>query len=440
VLSRIVVVGASAAGLTAAEALRREGYSGELTIVGEEARSPYDRPPLSKQILRGAWDEDRIVLRSAELLADLDATWILGTAAVGLDPLARKVTLADGRVLGYDGLVIATGATPRRLPFGHDLAGVHLLRTLDDTLALREGLRTARSVAIVGAGFLGAEVAAVARELGLVVTMIDPLPAPMVRQFGTEVGALLTQLHQSHGVDVRCGVTVTALTPATGSAGREGAGCEGAVREGAVLDGAGCEGAGRGSAGRGTAERGSAGGEGMGRVGGVELSDGSHVAADLVLVAVGAAPATGWLAGSGLVIGDGVECDQYCIAAPGVVAAGDVASWEHPGIGRRRLEHRMNATEQATTAAKNLLGQAIPFEPVPYFWTDQYDVKIQVYGRSGDDLDFRIVAGDPADARFAAVYGDGDRVTGALAWNLPRQARALRQHVADRTAWRSVTS
>ncbi|MDX6260425.1 MAG: hypothetical protein QOH84_2113, partial [Kribbellaceae bacterium] len=244
----------------------------------------------------------------------------------------------------------------------------------------------------VGAGFLGAEVAAVARELGLAVTMIDPLPAPMIRQFGAEMGALLAQLHHEHGVDVRCGTGVTALT-----------------------------------------------GDG-GRVAGVDLADGSHVPADLVLVAVGATPATGWLASSGLVIGDGVECDRYCVAAPGVVAAGDVASWDHLGVGRRRLEHRMNATEQATAAAKNLLGQQIPFEPVSYFWTDQYDVKIQVYGRSGEDLDFRIVAGDPADGRFAALYGDGDRVTGALAWNLPRQARVLRQHVLDRTNWSSATA
>lgn len=390
-MSHVIVVGASAAGLTAAETLRREGYSGELTIIGDEPRSPYDRPPLSKQILRGAWAEDRLVLRTDALLADLDATWILGTAAVALDPLARKVTLADGRMLGYDGLVIATGASPRRLPFGHDLAGVHVLRTLEDTLALREGLVAASHVAIVGAGFLGAEVAAVARELGKKVTMIDPLPAPMIRQLGAEPADLLRRLHESHGVDLRCGVAVTALA---GMA-------PGVVRR-------------------------------------VELGDGSWVAADLVLVAVGAAPAVGWLAGSGLSLGDGIECDQYCVASPGVVAAGDVASWEHPGIGRRRLEHRMNATEHATAAAKNLLGQAIPFEPVPCFWTDQYDVKIQVYGRSGDEFEFQIVAGDPVDGRFAALYGDGARVVGALAWNLPRQARVLRQFVAERTPWKEA--
>ncbi|MEV8371631.1 FAD-dependent oxidoreductase [Kribbella sp. NPDC056861] len=387
-LKQIVVVGASAAGLTAAEALRREGYAGELTIIGDEPHSPYDRPPLSKQILRGLWDHDRIVLRTDELLADLKATWILGAAATALDPSARKVTLADGRVLGYDGLVIATGATARRLPFGHELAGVHLLRTLADTMLLREGLKSARSVAIVGAGFLGAEVAAVACEMGLKVTMIDPLSAPMIRQFGAQMGVMLKQLHEGHGVDVRCGVGVTGLTD-----------------------------------------------DGSGRVAGVELSDGSLVAADLVLVAVGATPATEWLAGSGLSLGDGVECDQYCVAAPGVVAAGDVASWDHLGVGRRRLEHRMNATEQATNAVKNLLGQSIPFEPVSYFWTDQYDVKIQVYGRSGDGLDFRVVAGDPAEGRFAALYGDGERVTGALAWNLPRQARLLREHVVQGTSW-----
>ncbi|MEU0091095.1 FAD-dependent oxidoreductase [Kribbella sp. NPDC006257] len=401
-LKQIVVVGASAAGLTAAETLRREGYAGGLTIVGDEVRLPYDRPPLSKQILRGAWEPSRIELRTSELLAELDAEWLLGTAAASLDSSARKITLADGRILGYDGLVIATGASPRRLPFGHELAGVHLLRTLDDTLALREGLTQARSVAIVGAGFLGAEVAAVTRELGLKVTMIDPLPTPMLRQLGSTVGQLLLELHEAHGVDVRCGTGVAGFVAADDQAAH---GRDASVE---VTNG---------------------------RVAGIELGDGTTIPADLVLVAVGAQPAIGWLEGSGLSLGDGVECDQYCIAAPGVVAAGDVASWHHPGVGRRRLEHRMNATEQATAAAQNLLGQQIPFAPISYFWTHQYDVKIQVYGRSGDNLSFEIVAGHPSEGRFAALYGDGARVVGALAWNLPRQARLLRQHVLNQTPW-----
>ncbi len=424
-LHQVIVVGASAAGLTAAEALRREGYTGGLTIVGDEVRLPYDRPPLSKQILRGAWEPSRIELRSSELLAELDAEWLLGTAAASLDAAARKITLTDGRVLGYDGLVIATGASPRRLPFGHELAGVHLLRTLDDTLALREGLAQSRSVAIIGAGFLGAEVAAVAREFGLEVTMIDPLPAPMIRQLGPEVGRLLLDLHSGHGVDVRCGIGVT------GFVGADGRAADSRVADVELAAGrvAGFKPADGRVTGVELAD---------GRVAGVELADGTTVPADLVLVAVGAQPAIGWLEGSGLSLGDGVECDQYCVAAPGVVAAGDVASWEHPGVGRRRLEHRMNATEQATAAAQNLLGQQIPFAPVSYFWTDQYDVKIQVYGRSGDDLTFEIVAGDPSEGRFAALYGDGDRVVGALAWNLPRQARLLRQHVVDQTPWQEA--
>ena len=430
-LKQIVVVGASAAGLTAAETLRREGYAGGLTIIGDEVRLPYDRPPLSKQILRGTWEPSRIELRTSKLLAELDAEWLLGTAAASLDSSARKITLADGRILGYDGLVIATGASPRRLPFGHELAGVHLLRTLDDTLALREGLTQARSVAIVGAGFLGAEVAAVARELGLEVTMIDPLPAPMVRQLGSTVGRLLLDLHERHGVAVRCGTAVTGLVTAdrrvpndrdgdSGGAGGELGDC----RVAGSVD---------------LADAPIANVElANGRVVGVELADGTTVPADLVLVAVGAEPAIGWLEGSGLSLGDGVECDQYCVAAPGVVAAGDVASWDHPGVGRRRLEHRMNATEQATAAAQNLLGQQIPFVPVSYFWTDQYDVKIQVYGRSGDDLTFEIVAGAPSEGRFAALYGDGAQVVGALAWNLPRQARLLRQHVLNQTPWQQA--
>jgi 3-phenylpropionate/trans-cinnamate dioxygenase ferredoxin reductase component len=382
-LRDVVVVGASAAGLTAAEALRREGYTGRLTLVGAEDRLPYDRPPLSKHVLSGAWQPDRTELRGAAALEELDAQWSLGVAATGLDLAARRVGLANGTQLPFGGLVIATGVRPRRLPEGHDLAGVHLLRTLDDALALRAALERFGEVVIVGAGFLGSEVAAVARELDCTVTLVDPLPHPMVRQFGPVVGQQLGDLHRAHGVRVRTG---------TG------------LREIAGLDG---------------------------RVVGVELSDGERVPCDVVLVAIGSDPATGWLAGSGLTIGDGVECDSACVAAPGVVACGDVASWVHPAHGRMRVEHRMNATEQGVAAAKALLGRPEPFAPVPYFWTDQYDVKVQVHGHVTAGAEFRIVEGDPAGGRFAGVYAEDGRTVAALAWNMPKQARLLRAAVVS---------
>ncbi|MEV4393022.1 FAD-dependent oxidoreductase [Nonomuraea sp. NPDC049607] len=390
--SRIVVVGASAAGLTAAEALRRDGFTGSLTLVGAERREPYDRPPLSKQILLGRWTPDRVTLGRHESRAALGADWRLGVAATGLDTGARELALSDGGVLPYDGLVIATGVVPRRLPSGHELGGVHVLRTLGDALALREGLLAARSVVVVGAGFLGTEVAAVARRLGLDVTLVDPLPAPLTDRLGDRVARLLAGLHAGHGVRLRPGTLVTGLT------GHDG------------------------------------------QVDGVDLDGGAHVPADLVLVAVGSAPATGWLTGSGLDVEDGVECDHRCRAAPGVVAAGDVASWRHPRFGRLRVEHRLNATEQGTAAARTLLGGQAPFAPVPYFWTDQYDVKIQVHGVTGGDARFQVVAGDPATGRFAGLYGRDGHVIGAMSWNLPRQARELRRHVAERTPWRQATT
>lgn len=396
----VVVVGASAAGLTAAETLRREGHSGPITVVGDEPHAPYDRPPLSKQVLRGTWEPGRTALRKPDALSGLEIDWVLGTAATGLDTATRKLSLADGRVLGYDGLVLATGVTPRLLRQGHELAGVHVLRTLDDALALRTSVLAAKSVVVVGAGFLGAEVAAVANGLGREVTVVDPLGAPMIRQFGAEIGGLLAELHSGRGVRVRCGIGVSRLTGAHG------------------------------------------------RVTHAELDDGSRVAADVVLVAIGSVPAVNWLDGSGLAIGDGIECDEFCTAAGGVVAAGDVASWHDRELGRVRVEHRMNATEQGRAAAKSLLGDRTPYRPLGYFWTDQYDVKIQAYGVTGADLDFAFVAGKPDDAvprsesaeggGFAALYGADGHVTGAVTWNLPREARTLRRFVAERTPWRAA--
>ncbi|GAA1971138.1 FAD/NAD(P)-binding oxidoreductase [Amycolatopsis minnesotensis] len=388
----IVVVGASAAGLTAAETLRHEGHSGPITVVGDEPHAPYDRPPLSKQVLQGTWEPGKTALRQPDALSGLGIDWLLGTSATGLDAGTRKLTLSDGRVLGCDGVVLATGVTPRRLRDGHELAGVHVLRTLDDAMALRAALLAATSVVVVGAGFLGAEVAAVARGLGREVTVVDPLAAPMIRQFGAEIGGLLADLHTGHGVRVRCGTGVSGLTGAHG------------------------------------------------RVTHVELDDGSRIPADVVLVAIGSVPAVGWLDGSGLALGDGIECDEFCVAADGVVAAGDVASWRDPELGRVRVEHRMNATEQGRAAAKSLLGDRTPYRPLAYFWTDQYDVKVQAYGVTGAELDFAVVAGEPAAGRFAALYGADGRVVGAVTWNLPREARTLRRFVAERTAWRTALS
>jgi NADPH-dependent 2,4-dienoyl-CoA reductase/sulfur reductase-like enzyme len=382
--SRVVVVGASAAGLTAAETLRREGFSGQLTVVGEERHLPYDRPPLSKQALKGEWGPERLALRPRDAIDGLGATWLLGRPAVGVDLAARAVELSDGTRVPFDDMLVATGVRPRRLPFGHGLAGVHVLRGLEDALALRDALRDAPSVVVVGAGFLGAEVAAVARQLGCPVSLVDPLSLPMAGQLGTTVASRVAGLHREHGVDLRCGTGVTGFL------------------------------------------------EERGRVTGVRLDDGAQLRAEVVLVAIGSVPAIDWLRGSGLPLGDGLLCDGYLEAAPGIVAAGDVASWVHPAYGRVRVEHRMNATEQGMAAARTLLGQRQLFAPVPYFWTDQYDVKIQAYGLPSGKASFEVVAGDPDQGRFAGVYRQGGCVSAALAWNMPREARSLRARVAER--------
>ncbi|MFT4247622.1 MAG: FAD-dependent oxidoreductase [Pseudomonas sp.] len=382
--AHVLVVGASASGLCTVEALRRRGYAGRITVIGDEVHPPYDRPPLSKQVLSGAWEPARAALRSAEAVAALDADFVLGEEAVGLDPSSHSVRLASGRTLSGDAVVIATGVRVRRLPGQETLSGVHVLRTLDDTLALRRDLLAASRVVVVGEGVLGSEIAATARTLGLDVTLAGPLAGPMAAQIGPFASGLLGQLHAARGVRLRLGQGVAGLV------------------------------------------------EDAGRVAGVRLIDGEELPADVVVVAIGATPATAWLADSGLLVDNGVVCDAHCRAAEGVYAVGDVARWHHPRLGRLvRFENRTNATEQAEAVAAAILGGEAPYAPVPYFWTDQFDVKIQVFGVIPADADVEIVEGDPAAGRFVARYSSGGVVTGVLGWNMPKQVRAHRQAVAD---------
>ena len=382
---RIVVVGASLAGLRTAEELRRLGFAGRLTLVGAEPHLPYDRPPLSKDFLAGATEAAALGLRR-QPYDELDLDLRLGVRATGLDPEA-KVVATDADELPYDGLAITTGAAARRLPNQPELPGIHVLRTLDDATALRSDLERASRVVVVGAGFIGAEAAATCRARGLAVTVLEALPSPMVRGLGPLLGDALGSLHRAHGVDLRTSVGV-------------------------------------------------AGFEGTDRVERVVLDDGTTLAADVVLVGVGAVPVTDWLEGSGLTIDNGVVCDVTLRAAPDVVAAGDVARWPNPAAGGElvRLEHWTNATEQGVAAAARLLTsdtEAEPFSSVPFVWSDQYDVKIQVIGHVRGDDDVEIVDGSLDDHRFVAVFGRDGRLTGAVAFSRPRLLMQYRRLMVD---------
>ena len=359
-------------------------------LVGAEPSLPYDRPPLSKQVLAGEWGPDEIVLRPADDYSSLALDMRLGRRATALDLDARAVVLDDGERVAFDGLVIATGCRPRLLPGTPDIAGIHVLRTLDDALAIRAALDAAARVVVIGAGFIGSEVAATCRMSGLDVTLLEALPVPLARALGDEMGAACAELHRDNGVDLR-----VVVAPA--------------------------------------------GFDGDEQVERVRLSDGSAIDADVVVVGVGVAPETAWLEGSGLALGDGVLCDASCFAsAPGVVAAGDVARWHNPLFGvDMRVEHWTNAAEQGMAAARALLAGAgaEPFAPVPYFWSDQYDAKIQFVGTCAPDDEVRIVHGSVAERRFVAIYGRAGRLVGALALSRPRLLVAYRRLIAERASW-----
>ncbi len=389
-MDQIVVIGGSLAGLRCVEALRRLGYDGRLTWVGAETHLPYDRPPLSKDVLAGTREPDRIALTRGDSFEALDLDLRLGQCATELDLNERVVELESGARVSYEGLVIATGATPKSLPGIGSLGGVHTLRTLDDCLAIRSELERGPRVAVVGAGFIGAEVAATCRQRGLEVCLIEALPAPMAAALGTQIGEVCAAAHRDHGVDLRCGVGVAGL-------------------------------------------------EGDTRVERVRLSDGSSVAADVVVVGIGVTPATGWLETSGLTVDDGVVCDETTAAAPGVVAAGDVARWTNPLFGESmRVEHWTNAVEQGEAAAARLLAGpdgAVPFAPVPFVWSDQYDLKIQSAGIMKPDDEIHIAHGSLEERRFVALFGRKGRLTGALAFGRARLLMGYRRKIRDGLAW-----
>jgi len=392
----VTIVGASLAGLRAAETLRREGYDGSITMIGDEAHPPYDRPPLSKQVLSGEWPPERSVLTSAEALADAGIELLTSKRAIGFDLPTRKLEFGDGDTVVVDGLIVATGARCRRLPATDHLAGVHVLRGLNDVEALRSDLDAGPSrVVVVGAGFIGAEVAATIRTAGFEVTLIEAEATPLARVLGSEIGEVCGEIHRDHGVDLRTGVGVVSVN-------------------------------------------------GSHRVESVGLSDGSRVAADIVVVGIGVVPNTEWLRDSGLTIDNGVVCDQTCLAAPGVVAAGDVARWPNPRFDEvMRVEHWDNAVEQGAHAARRLLvddSAAVAFAPVPWFWSDQYDRKIQMAGRGRPGDEMHLATGSFAERRFAVLYGRAGRLVGVVGFNRPRHVMRYKSMIEDGVSFEDAVS
>jgi 3-phenylpropionate/trans-cinnamate dioxygenase ferredoxin reductase component len=379
----IVIVGASLAGLRAAQAIRTAGHDGPVVVVGDEEHLPYTRPPLSKELLAGEHQAEQCALPSAKV----DVQWRMGTRAVGLDLARREVLLGgDGERLGYDRLLIATGARARHWPDALP-DGVFMLRGLDDALALRAAFGAGPRLAVVGAGFIGCEVAATARKLGLDVTLIDVAYQPMTA-LGPAVGERCAGMHRAHGVELRLGIGVDGF-------------------------------------------------EGAGRLEAVRLADGTRVEADIAVVALGAIPNTDWLADSGLELQPGVVCDATLAArdAEGVFCAGDAAAWPHPMAdgGVIRIEHWTNAAEQGVAAARNLLAapaERTPYEAVPYFWSDQYDVKIQSVGLPARAERVTVLEESPDGDRLVLGGERGGRLVAAIGFNAARRLAFYRGRLA----------
>lgn len=384
-MKHIAVIGASLAGLSAVRALRAQGFSGRITVIGDESRRPYDRPPLSKEFLAGVMTEQDLGLEDE---SDLAAEWLLGSAATALDTAANTVELADGRRVQADGFVIATGSRARRWPGCETMAGIHVVRTIDDAIALRSELRPGGQMVVIGAGFIGAEVASTARALGMDVTIVEAAPTPLQVQLGARLGAVVAQAHAVHGTTLICGVAVAGLT---------------------------C----------GAADR----------VTGVDLADGRHLPADVVVVGIGGIPNIEWLQGSGLNLGNGVICGPSGQTnIPNVVAVGDCAAWHDTSTGlARRVEHWTGALERPAIAVAALLSGGLDCgtaPKAPYFWSDQYGSRIQFAGTALPDDEITIEAGDCESGSFLATYRRDGRLVAVLGVDQPKLFTRWRRQLA----------
>jgi NADPH-dependent 2,4-dienoyl-CoA reductase/sulfur reductase-like enzyme len=395
-VEHLVVVGASLAGIRAVESARRAGHTGRITLVGAERHLPYDRPPLSKAFLDDTGEEpaDPRYRTEEHLRDELGVELRLGSPATSLDTGATLVGIGDGSEVSYDALVVATGGAARMLPGTEHLTGVHALRTWDDALAVRSALDAGARTVVIGAGFIGSEVASSARKRGLSATIVETLPVPLVRSVGEDMGTACAALHREHGTDLRCGETVDGLESSA---------------DGAVT--------------------------------GVRLGSGEVVPADLVVVGIGVSPCTEWLAGSGVELHErdrGVVADATLRAADGVYAAGDVVHFpNHLFDGEvMRLEHWTTAAEQGALAAKNALDPANATElgTVPYFWSDWYSSRIQFVGRPAAD-EIRVVSSELGDDRFLALYRRGDRLVGTITIDRPTQIMKYKRLISKRASW-----
>ena len=383
-MKTIAVIGASLAGLSAARALRAQGFDGDLTVIGGEQRRPYDRPPLSKEFLTGDIGEDVLALEAED--DNLDAEWLLGVHATRLDAGAAAVQLDNGATIHADGIVLATGARARKWPGSEGLAGVHVLRTVDDAVALRDELRPGARLVVIGAGFIGAEVASTAVKMGLDVTVVEAALAPLAGPLGVQLGAAVARLHTEHGTRLLCGAPVAGLL-------------------------------------------------GDDRVTGIELADGRRLAADIVLVGIGAVPNVEWLRDSPVELANGVVCDAGgATAVPNVVAVGDCAAWHEPSVGwPHRLEHWTGALERPAIAVATLLAggrhNGNPAKP-PYFWSDQYGRRIQFAGiaHPGDETTFEV--GSLREASFLAVYRREGQPVAVLGVDQPKLFTRWRRQLA----------